>query len=227
MSLGAVLGQLLPLAVAIAAFPVPIIAVVLVVSGPGGAPTGWAFVAGWALGLAGVGTAVLLLAGDRAHDSAGDPATWVSALWLAVGAALVVLGVRQFLGRPAGDAPAELPGWMRTLEGFGRLRAASAGLALAAANPKNALLAVAAASIVAEADLAAGAQAVALGAFVAVASLGVLAPLVIHVALGARSRGVLDALRGWLVANNAVVMAVLLVVVGALVVGDAVAALTA
>ena len=142
-------------------------------------------------------------------------------------AALVVLGVRQFLGRPAGDAPAELPGWMRALEGFGRLRAASAGLALAAANPKNALLAVAPASIVAEADLAAAGQAVPLGAFVLVASLGVLAPLVIHVALGARSRAVLDALRGWLVANNAVVMAVLLVVVGTLVVGDAVAALTA
>lgn len=227
MSLGAVLGQLLPLAVAIAAFPVPIIAVVLLVSGPGGAPAGWSFVLGWVLGLAAVGTAVLVLAGDRAHDSSGDPARWVSALWLVVGAALVALGARQFLGRPSGGAAPEPPGWMRALEGFGPLRAVSAGLGLSAANPKNALLVVAAASIVAEAGLPAGQQAAALVAFAVVGSLGVLAPLVIHAALGARSTALLDALRGWLVANNAVVMAVLLVVVGVLVIGDAVAGLSA
>lgn len=227
MNLGAVLGQLLPLAVAIAAFPVPVVAMVLLISGPGGAPVGWAFVLGWVLGLAGVGTTVLLLAGDRAHDSSGDSARWVSALWLAVGAALVVLGVRQFLGRPSGDRAPEPPGWMRAIEDFGRPRALSTGLGLAAANPKNALLVVAAASIVAEAGLPAGQQAAALAGFVVVASLGVLSPLVIQLALGARSRAVLDAMRAWLVANNAVVMAVLLVVVGVLVIGDAVAGLSA
>ena len=37
----------------------------------------------------------------------------------------------------------------------------------------------------------------------------------------------LDALRGWLVANNAVIMAVLLIVIGALILGDAIAGLSA
>ena len=225
--MGEVLGQLLPLAVAIAAFPVPIIAVVLMLSTPRGAVNGPAFVLGWVVGLGAVGAIVLLVAGDRAHDDSGDPATWVSALWLAIGIALVVLGVRQLRGRPRGGEEAAVPGWMRAIEGFRWPRALTAGLALSAANPKNLLLVVAAASIIAEAGLPAGQQAAALGVFVLVGSVGVLAPVVLHIALGARSRRILDAARGWLVANSAVIMGVLLLVIGALILGDAIAALSA
>ena len=225
--MGEVLGQLLPLAVAIAAFPVPIIAVVLMLSTPRGAVNGPAFVLGWVVGLGVVGTIVLLVAGDRAHDDSGAPSLWVSGLWLAIGLALLVLGVRQFRGRPRGDEPAEAPGWMRAIEGFRWPRALGAGLVLSAANPKNLLLVVAGASIIAEAGLPAGQEAAALALFVLVGSIGVLAPVVLHVVLGPRSRRLLDGLRGWLVANNAVVMAVLLVVIGALILGDAIAGFSA
>ena len=225
--MGEALGQLLPIAVAIAAFPVPIVAVVLLLAGPRGAVNGPAFVVGWVLGLAVVGAAVLLVAGERAHDDSGAPSAAVSALWLGIGLALVVLGVRQFRGRPSGDAPAEVPGWMRTIEAFRWPRALGAGLALSAANPKNLLLVVGGASLIAEADLAPAQAALALALFVLLASAGVLAPVVLRLVLGARSAPLLEALRGWLVAHNAVIMAVLLTVIGALLIGDAIAGLSA
>jgi len=42
----------------------------------------------------------------------------------------------------------------------------------------------------------------------------------IYFALGERSRTLLDQLRAWLVANSAAIMAVLLLVIGAKLVGD-------
>lgn len=221
--MGELLGQLLPFAVAIAAFPVPIVAVVLMLAGPRGAVNGPVFAVGWLVGLAAVGAAVILLAGDRAHDASGAPSTWVSALWLVIGVVLVLLGVRQFRGRPTADVPAEMPGWMRAIEDFRWPRALGAGLALSAANPKNVLLVVGGASLIAEVDLPAAQDALALLVFVVVASLGVLTPVALRLVLGARSAPLLEGLRDRLVAHNAVIVAILLLVIGVLLVGDAIA----
>jgi Sap, sulfolipid-1-addressing protein len=85
-------------------------------------------------------------------------------------------------------------------------------------------LAIAAAAEIAEFGLPAGEQVAVLIGFVLLASLGVLTPLALAVALGDRSQEALDDLRGWLAQNNAVIMAVLFVLIGAKLIGDAVAA---
>jgi hypothetical protein len=59
-------------------------------------------------------------------------------------------------------------------------------------------------------------------AFVVVASVGLLTPLVLSLALGERSRDLLDGLRRWMARYNAAIMAVLFVVIGAKLIGDAV-----
>lgn len=61
--MGEALGNVLPLAVAVAIFPVPIIAVVLLLGSEGGRAKGLAFVLAWFCGLAAVGAIVLALAG--------------------------------------------------------------------------------------------------------------------------------------------------------------------
>lgn len=66
---------MLPSAVAIAIFPVPIIAVVLLVGSDRGRPKGVAFVVAWCIGLAVVGAVVLLLAGGADGSDEGEPAT--------------------------------------------------------------------------------------------------------------------------------------------------------
>ena len=220
------LGNVLPLAVAIAIFPIPIIAAVLVVGSERGRTKGVAFVLAWAAGLAAVAVAVLVVAGAADASEEGEPATWVSVLLLVLGVALVALAVKQWRGRPDAGEEAPTPAWMRAVGDFTPAKAAGAGFALSGLNPKNVLLSVAAAAEIAEVGLPAGQQAAVLAVFVVVASAGVLTPLALTLALGDRAREFLDALRGWMARHNAVIMAGLFVLIGVKLIADGVAGLS-
>lgn len=221
--MGRALGDVLPLAVAVAVFPVPVIAVVLVLGSSHGRAKGLAFVLAWAVGLGTIGAIVLLLAGAADASDGGEPATWVAVLLLVAGLLLLALAVKQWRGRPRAGEETPVPSWMRTVDEFGVVKAGGAGFALSGLNPKNILLTGAAAAEIAEVGLPAGQQAVALAGFVAIASVGVLTPLVLALALGSRSGDVLDGIRSWMARNNAVIMAVLFLLIGAKLVGDAIA----
>jgi threonine/homoserine/homoserine lactone efflux protein len=218
--MGDAIGQTLPTAIGIAISPLPIVAVVLMLVTPRGRVNGAAFVAGWIFGLALVGAIVLAVAGGADASADGEPATWASVLKLVLGLLAVLLGVRQF--RAKGEA--KTPKWMEALDDFTPAKAAGTGVLLAAVNPKNLLLSVAGAATIAATGIDTGEQAIAYAVFVVIATLGVAAPVVIAIAMGDRSRDVLDGLKSWLSANNAVIMAVLLVVIGAKLVGDAISA---
>jgi threonine/homoserine/homoserine lactone efflux protein len=118
------------------------------------------------------------------------------------------------------------PKWARSTP-FAPIKSAAAGVALSAVNPKNLLLIVASAAAIAQTGIGAGEQAVALLVFTLIASIGVAAPVVIYVALGDRSREILDSLKKWMAMNNAVIMAVLLLIIGVKLIGDAVAGFSA
>jgi threonine/homoserine/homoserine lactone efflux protein len=223
---GEAFGTVLPLAAAIAVFPVPVIAVVLLLGSNRGRAKAVAFVLAWAAGLAAVGAAVLLLAAGVDASESGEPATWVSVLLLALGLLLLALAVKQWRGRPASGEDAPVPGWMLKIDGFTSVKAGATGFALSALNPKNALRTAAAAVEIGGVGITAGQQIAVLVGFVLVASAGVLAPLVLAVALGDRSAELLDALRGWMARHNAAIMAVLFFVIGAKLVGDAVSGLS-
>src|SRR6185503_19641579 len=100
--MGEAIGQMLPAAVGVAISPLPIVAVVLMLVTPRGRVNGPAFVLGWMLGLAVVGAIVLSAASGASASDDGGPATWVSVLELVLGLAVLLLGVRQFRGRPRG-----------------------------------------------------------------------------------------------------------------------------
>jgi threonine/homoserine/homoserine lactone efflux protein len=220
--MGQAVGTVLPLAVAVAVFPVPVIAAVLVLGSERGTAKGAAFVLAWCGGLAAVGALALVLGGVGDASEAGEPATWVDVLLLGLGLLLLALAVKQWRGRPSPGEETPVPGWMRTIGDFTIAKAGGAGFALSALNPKNVLLTVAAAAEIAEVGLPAGQQIAVLVGFVLLASAGVLTPLVLSLALGDRSRELLDGLRGWMARHNAVIMAVLFLLIGAKLIGDAV-----
>lgn len=58
--------------------------------------------------------------------------------------------------------------------------------------------------------------------FVLVATIGVAAPVVIYFALGDRSARLLAALNTWLVRNNAVIVAVLMLIIGVKLIDNAI-----
>src|SRR6476646_9197534 len=178
-SVGEALGNILPLAVAVAVFPVTIIAVVLVLASERGTAKGLAFVLAWCVGLAAVGASALLLGGVADANDDGAPATWVDVLLLGLGLALLALAVQQWRGRPSAGEETPVPSWMRAMDAFTVPRAAGAGFALSGLNPKNVLLVVAAAAEIVELGLPAGQDAAVLAVFVVIASVGVLTPLVL------------------------------------------------
>jgi threonine/homoserine/homoserine lactone efflux protein len=225
--MGEAIGAVLPLAVGVSLSPIPIIAVVLMLATPRGGANGPSFLLGWIVGLAAAGTVVLLVSGGAGASDGGAPATWVSVVKLVLGVALVALAIRQWRGRPRGDAAPELPAWMRTIDTFTPVKSAGLGVLLSAANPKNLLITVGAAAAIAQTGTSAGGEAVALAVFVVLGTVGPGLPLAIYLALGARSRTVLEGLRTWMAAHNTAIMAVLLVVIGLKLVGDGIAGLSA
>lgn len=220
------IGQVLSLAVGVAISPVPIIAVVLMLATPRGRVNGPAFLGGWLLGLAVVGTIVVVVAnGAGATDSDATPATWVSWLKIALGLLLVLVAVKQWRGRPRGAEEAALPGWMRTIDRFTPGRAVAMGAALSAINPKNLLLTVGAAAAIAQADVSTGDEVVALAVFIVIGTLGPAAPVLVSLFMGSRAREVLDEMKVWMAAHNAAIMAVLCLVIGAKLAGDGISGL--
>ena len=93
-------------------------------------------------------------------------------------------------------------------------------------NPKNLLLAVAAGASIAQTGISGGEQAAAYAVFAVIGTAGVGAPVVLFFALGDRSREKLERLKAWMSHNNAAIMSVLCLVIGAKLIGDAITGLS-
>src|SRR5829696_8647417 len=219
------IGQVLSLGVGVSLSPVPIIAVVLMLATPRARSNGPAFVLGWIVGLVVVGSLVLVVASGADAGQGSDPATWVDVLKLVLGTLLVLVAARQWVKRPREGADAPLPTWMRTIDEFSPARSIALGSALSGVNPKNLLLTVGAAAAIAGSASSAVQEAVAFGVFVAVATLGPGAPVIVYFALGERAVRSLGALKTWLSVHNAAIMAVLCLIIGAKLIGDGIAGL--
>lgn len=211
---------MLSLGVGVALSPIPIIGVVLMLATPRARQNGPAFVLGWVFGLAAAGAIILLVAGGAEAGESGGPADWVSALKVILGALLLVIAHRRWRGRPGEGEEAAMPSWMRTVDQVRAPKAAGLAVLLSAVNPKNLLLVIGAATAISQTGTSAGEQAVALAVFVAIGTLGPGTPVAIYFAMGQRSKRMLDELRAWMARNDAVIMAVLCLVIGAKLIGD-------
>ncbi len=219
---GQAIGDFLPSAVGVAISPLPIIAVVLMLVTPRGRTNGPAFVGGWCIGLAIVGAIVLTVAGGASASTDSGPATWVDVLFLILGLLLILVAAKQWRGRPHGDQAPPTPKWMGALDEFSPAKAGAAGVVLSAVNPKNLLLSVAGAAAIAQTGISTGQQVGSYVVFVAIASIGVATPVVIYFAMGERSQHLLEGLKTWLARNNAVIMAVLMLIIGVKLIGNAI-----
>jgi threonine/homoserine/homoserine lactone efflux protein len=185
---------------------------------------GVAFALGWVVGLTLVSVAVLLLAGGA--DTSGGTRTAVDWLKVVLGLGLLLAAKRQWDARPAPGEEASLPKWMTTLEDFDAARSGLVGAALAAVNPKNLLLTLAAAASIAQAGLSAGGDVVAVAVFVLVASVSIVVPVVAYLVLGEKAAAPLAELRDWMSRNNAVIMMVVCLILAAKLVGAGIAGLS-
>lgn len=219
-----VIGAVLTNATAIAISPVPIIAVILMLMSPRAGRLGYTFLIGWFVGVVIATTVFSLVAGviPEPSESGSQPVAGVIALVLGLG--LLFLGWKQWRSRPAPGTEATLPAWMSKITDMRPGAAFVLALGLAALNPKNLLLSVAAGGEIGRADLDAGQLVVVIGVFSLLASLTVLIPVLFTTFAPRTAATALNATRDWLTANNAVIMMVVFVILGAKVIGNGLAA---
>ena len=224
--MGAAIGEMLPLAIGIAISPLPIIAIILMLITPQARSNGLAFLGGWVLGLAVVGTIVLIVANTAGIATSSGPSRTVSIIKLVLGLLLLVVAWRQFRKRPKPGEEVPLPKWMRALDSFTPTRSLAVGALLSGVNPKNLILNATAAAGIAATGLAGAQQAVVLIVLIIVGSLGVMTPVVVYFAMGDKAAPVLGAWKTWLAANNATVMMVLFLVFGVTLIGKGIGGLS-
>ena len=227
LAMGEAIGQVVPFAVGVGLSPIPIIAVLLMLDTPRARSNGPTFVLGWVVGLTAVSVIVVVVSNGAGADDSGAPATWTGWLKLALGLMMGLLGIKQWRGRPRGDADPALPSWMERIDHFTPRRSASIGVALSAINPKNVILTIGAASAIAQTGAAAGSEAVAVAVFVLIGTLGCGVPVVLVFVMGERAARMLDDLKLWMARENATIMTVLCLIIGAKLIGDGISVLSA
>ena len=93
------------------------------------------------------------------------------------------------------------------------------------ANPKNLALTLAAAASIAEAGLDQADKAIAIAVFVALGSITVAGAVLLYLVDAERAAPALDAIRRFMFENNAVIIMVVLLLIGAKLLGDGLAVL--
>lgn len=169
---------------------------------------------------------MLAIGGAGGASNHHQAATWVGGLRLALGVLLVLFGAWEWRRRPRDPAQAQLPAWLAAIDRFTPPKIFGLGLALSAANLKNAPLTIAAGASISSAGIPVPQQIATLAIFVIIASLGVLAPLAVYLIMGERAKRILGNWRDWAAQHNVAVMAVLFFVLGLKLIGDGISILT-
>ena len=218
--MGPIVGDILPAAIGVAISPIPIIAVILMLFTPRARSNGPAFAVGWVIALFAVGAVGIFIV-DKASEAGDSGGSMVASIVLTVlGALLVLLALRSWRGRPQPGSEAPMPAWMASIDGFTPGKAFGFAVLLGGVNPKNLLLTLSAAAVIGSSDLSGTNAFLALLFFVVVGSLSVAVPVLYFLVGGEGAKRTMDGWKAWLGANNATVMTVLLLVIGAKLLGQ-------
>ncbi|MCC5953782.1 MAG: GAP family protein [Acidimicrobiia bacterium] len=214
------IGPVLALGAAVGASPIPLIAIVAVLFSARSKVNGLVFLAVWCTGLAALTTGAYLLAVSLDIGS-GDAATDRGVQWarLALGIVLISAAAIKWRRRPGPTDEPTLPGWMSGLDrlSVGRTVLLAGGLSL---NPKNLMLAGAAAVTLAESELTTTHVATGIAGFAVLGSAPVATAVVYRLVGGDRATVRLERLRAWLARHNTTVVAALFATIGAILIAQ-------
>jgi hypothetical protein len=209
---GNAIGELLPLAVALAAGPLPIIAVMLILASDNARSKGVAFVGGRLVGLGlfvGAALVIFSIIDDPALGHRGHPTPAVSILRIAA---------RMFhrRGAKSNGQPSAL---VRRVDGLTVRGSFGLGLAITAIDPASISIGVLVGLDIAAARLSVATDVLFVVVFLLLSTVTVTGPVLAYVAGGEAARRRLAGLKGWLLTNEKTVMMVLFALIGAMLIG--------
>lgn len=218
----AAFGETLPQAIAIAISPIPIVLVILVLVSPHARTGGPAFAVSWMAGLLAV-TGITYALADGADVAQSQGAEdGANLLQIALGLLFATFAVQQWRKRPRAGVEPETPKLVSAIDGMPPLKLLGVGFGSATANPKNLPLCISAGVAIAQ-NGAGGGEFTTVVVFSVAASSVVLAAVAAVLLLGERTRGPLDELKAWLLANGATIMVVVFALLSAKMLGSGLA----
>lgn len=219
-----VIGDLLPYAVGVALSPLPLIAPLLVL----GSSSPRAASASFLAGRYGAVVAVALIASFVADllPETGDTSFAGAVLRILLGVVLIGWAVHKTVHWAGGRGQeSELPGWMASIQGTTPAGAARLAVILSIVNVKEIAFGVGAGLTIGTGRLGPGGVVAVVLLYAALACGGVIGIVVSYLVAADRVGPALERVRDWLVANNKIVIAGVLLVIGTILAGEGLRAL--
>jgi hypothetical protein len=216
---GKAIGEILPLAVALAAGPLPIIAIMLILVSDDARTKGVGFVFGRIAGLALIVAAGLVIFSwidDPALADPAHPRPAMSVARIVIGVLLIALACRMWLRRNEPSRPSLLT---RRVDGLTAKGSVGLGLLVSVVDPASISLGFLTGVDIAAARLPVPTAVVVAAAFVALSTVTITVPLAGYLAGGQAVRARLVGVKGWLQSNEKAVMMVLFLLIGAMLIG--------
>ncbi|WP_348789849.1 GAP family protein [Leifsonia sp. NPDC080035] len=228
--MGGLIVDLIPPLFGILLSPLALMALIAVLVSDRSRANGIAFALAWLAGIVIALAAFFALFGALQLRSARHPPLWVPIVQLVIGAVLVLGAVIVYRRgkarialmamasspREVAAAAPQLPGWLQQVASFRPGRTFLLGLGLFVLNPVDVSCAIIAALEARQAAVTTEAAVVVLTVFALIASLSIVAPVLVVVVRGKAAEPFLLRTRGWVAGNTHVLNAALLLVIGAL-----------
>jgi multisubunit Na+/H+ antiporter MnhG subunit len=215
-----VISNLLYKAIGVALSPVPIIVVILMLFSKRARSNSLAFLLGWVLSLAAMGSAVLLLANAGHVSGGGTPSRVAYMTKLLIGVGFLYMAHRSWQRRPTHGELQELPPWTARIDTVSPGRSFMFAALLAVTNTKNLGMTLGAALLIALGGLDSPQPWIALTVFVLLASTFIALPVLYYLLARASAEKTLTDWKDWLITNNTAASIVLFLILGAKFVGD-------
>jgi hypothetical protein len=217
--MGKAIGEILPLAVALAAGPLPIIAIMLILVSDDARAKGLGFVFGRIAGLAlivAAGLVIFSLIDDPALADRDHPRPAMSVARIVIGVLLIALAYRMWRRRNEPSRPSLLT---RRVDGLTANGSVGLGLLVSVVDPASISLGFLSGVDIAAARLPIPTAVMVAAAFIAVSTVTITVPLAGYLVGGQAVRARLVGVKGWLQSNEKAVMMVLFLLIGAMLIG--------
>lgn len=211
--------QLTPMVIGLLLSPITIAALIIMLMTARAQSNGLAFIAGWFLGIFGVGLVVISFPGLGIGD--GAPLIYAGHVKIFIALLLIVWAVykvsrRYYLPNP------QTPRFLQSLDHIKSSRAFGVGLLVSAGNIKNIGFSAAAAVIINQAQIVYPANLLYLTSYTIVGSISVLVPFIIYFLMKHQADPILLIWKTWLIRNQVYVLSGIVVFVAMMLIKSAV-----
>ena len=210
MSMGDAVLQVIPLALGVAASPLPVVAIIVILLTKRARSSSLIFSAAWIVGNFVAIAFAVAFAGKVALPAEGFDLPFEGSITFLLGVGLLVMAWLSRRGRRQSEDPDTTPSWVHSVDNLSPWGGALVAFSNATTSPKNLAFALAAGAIIQTSTPRPASVLVSQLLYVAVASITIVGPVVVYFVGGERSTEILLRWKQKITDNAAAVMELIL-----------------